>query len=136
MGAYDKPEEALMMEYIREGGFMMYPLIGITVVIVVMAVRSWLRIRGRAGNDAVVETGIDAVLFWGSYGVVLGILGTLVGIAQAATAIQAVGTVTAALVWGGIKVALNTTIFSLVVFSIAFVVWFALRVRYRRSAIA
>jgi biopolymer transport protein ExbB/TolQ len=47
-----------------------------------------------------------------------------------------VGTVTAALVWGGIKVALNTTIFSLVVFSIAFVVWFGLRVRYRRSAIA
>jgi biopolymer transport protein ExbB/TolQ len=136
MGAYDEPEEALMMEYIREGGVMMYPLIGITIVIVVMAVRSWLRIRGRAGNDAVVETGIDAVLFWGSYGVVLGILGTLVGIAQAATAIQAVGTVTAALVWGGIKVALNTTIFSLVVFSIAFVVWFALRVRYRRSAIA
>jgi biopolymer transport protein ExbB/TolQ len=133
---YDKPEEATMMEYIREGGIMMYPLIGIAIVIVIMAVRSWMRISGKAGNDAVVETGIDAVLFWGSYGVVLGILGTLVGIAQAATAIQAVGTVTAALVWGGIKVALNTTIFSLVVFSIAFVVWFSLRVRYRRSAIA
>jgi biopolymer transport protein ExbB/TolQ len=136
MGAYEKPEEATMMEYIREGGIMMYPLIGIAIVIVIMTVRSWMRISGKAGNDAVVETGIDAVLFWGSYGVVLGILGTLVGIAQAATAIQAVGTVTAALVWGGIKVALNTTIFSLVVFSIAFVVWFGLRVRYRRSAIA
>ena len=125
-----------MMEYVREGGYMMYPLIGIAVVIVAMAVRSWLRISGKAGSDAVVETGIDAVLFWGAYGVILGILGTLVGIAQAATAIQAAGSVTAPVVWGGIKVALNTTIFSLCVFSIAFVVWFALRVRYRRAALA
>lgn len=124
------------MDYVREGGFMMYPLLAISAMIVVMAVRSWLRISGKAGSDAVVETGIDAVLFWGTYGVVLGVLGTLIGIAQAATAIQAAGQVTTPLIWGGIKVALNTTIFSLLVFSIAFVVWFALRVRYRRTALA
>jgi hypothetical protein len=125
-----------MMDYIRQGGYMMYPLIGIAVVIAVLAVRSWLRISGKAGSDAVLETGIDAVLFWGTYGVVLGVLGTLVGIAQAATAIQAAGAATSPVVWGGIKVALNTTIFSLCVFSIAFVVWFGLRVRYRRTALA
>jgi len=104
--------------------------------VVVLAGRSWLRLH-RGTSDVVLETNIDAVLFWGAYGVVLGLLGTLVGVTQAATAISASGasTVGAALVWGGIKVALNPTIFSLVVFSIAFVVWFALRVRYRRVAV-
>lgn len=122
-----------MMEFVRESGYMMYPLIGTTIIIAVMAVRSWLRTTGKRGHDPVVETGIDAVLFWGSYCVILGVLGTLVGIAQAATAIEAAGEVSTSMVWGGIKVALNTTIFSLCVFSIAFVVWFALRVRYRRT---
>lgn len=124
------------MEFVRESGYMIYPLIGTTIIIVVMAVRSWLRITGKSGSDPVVETGIDAVLFWGSYCLVLGVLGTLVGIAQAAMAIEAAGQVPTSMVWGGIKVALNTTIFSLCVFSIAFVVWFALRVRYRRTVLA
>jgi biopolymer transport protein ExbB/TolQ len=67
--------------------------------------------------------------------VVIGMLGTLVGIAQAATAIESSGgTVGAALVWGGMKVALNTTIFSLLIFSLASILWFGLRVRYRRAA--
>jgi hypothetical protein len=125
-----------MIDYIRAGGHIMYPLVGIAIVVAVLAIRSWLRMRRAGGNDALLETGIDAVLFWGAYGVVLGILGTLVGVAQAATAIQAAGAASTALVWGGIKVALHTTIFSLVVFSIASVLWFALRVRYRGKAAA
>ena len=72
-----------------------------------------------------------------AYGVVLGILGTLVGIAQAATAIQAAGgTVQSALVWGGVRVALITVIFGFLIFSVALVAWFVLRVRYRRAVAA
>ena len=102
--------------------------------VVAMTVRSWLSVtRGERRPDAVVETRIDSVLFWGAYGVVLGILGTLIGIAQAATAIQAAGQVEAGLVWAGIRVSLITVIFGLLIFSIALVAWFVLRVRYRRT---
>ena len=122
------------MELVRQGGYVMYLLIGIALAVVAMTVRSWLSVtRGERRPDAVVETRIDSVLFWGAYGVVLGILGTLIGIAQAATAIQAAGQVEAGLVWAGIRVSLITVIFGLLIFSIALVAWFVLRVRYRRT---
>lgn len=125
-----------MMELIEQGGFMMWPLVLISLAVIAMTGWSWVSLRG-AGSaaDAVVETRIDSVLFWGAYGVVLGILGTLVGIGQAAGAIASFGaeTVSAALVWGGIRVAMITVIFGFLIFSIALVAWFFLRVRYRRA---
>jgi hypothetical protein len=54
----------------------------------VLAVRSWLRVRSAAPGDPVVETGIDAVLFWGGWGALVGVLGTVGGIAQEAGAIE------------------------------------------------
>jgi hypothetical protein len=122
-----------MMDLVNAGGFMMYPMIAIALAVAGMTVWSWRTLQVRqAGAVAVVETRIDSVLFWGAYGVVLGILGTLVGIAQAASAIQAAGAVSAPMVWGGIRVALITVIFGFLVFSVALVAWFALRVVYRR----
>lgn len=123
------------MEYIEQGGYMMWPLIAIAIAVLGLTVWSWMSLPGsRTAADAVLETRIDSVLFWGAYGVVLGILGTLIGIAQAASAIQAFGgeTVSAALVWGGIRVAMITVIFGFLIFSIALIAWFVLRVRYRR----
>jgi hypothetical protein len=124
-----------MIELFHDGGFMMIPLLVTTLAVVALTIRSWMTMpRERGGADAVVETRIDSVLFWGAYGVVLGILGTLVGIAVAAQAIERAGaaSMNAAVVWGGIKAALITVIFGFLVFSFALVVWFLLRVRYRR----
>lgn len=122
------------MDFIHAGGIMMYLLLAIALGVAVLAVRSWLRLR-RGPADAVVETTIDAILFWSAYGVILGLLGTLVGLAQAAQAVERAGAVEVTLIWGGVKVALIPTIFSLVIFSIAFIIWFALRMRYRRLAV-
>lgn len=44
--------------------------------------------------------------------------------------------VSAALVWGGIRVALTTTLFGLLVFATAALAWMGLRTRYRRSLAA
>lgn len=121
-----------MMGFIREGGVIMIPLLIVTFVMLALAVRAWLRLgRGDAAVGA-MGTGIDAVLFWGAYAVVLGLLGTLVGISQAAGAISRMGTVSAAFAWGGIKVAISTTIYGLLVFAVALLLWFALRSRHRR----
>jgi hypothetical protein len=124
-----------MMEVMREGGYMMYPLMAIALAVLGLTAWSWAGVRNGPGRDAVLETRIDSVLFWGVYGVILGVLGTLIGISQAASAIQAFGgeSVSAALVWGGIRVALTTVIAGFLIFSVAFVFWFALRVRYRRA---
>lgn len=124
-----------MMEFIRQGGFFMIPLVMIALVVLAMAGWSWMSMRAEPRGDVVVETRIDSVLFWGVYGVILGVLGTLIGIAQAASAIQAAGEVTASMMWGGIEVALTTVIAGFLVLSVAFVLWFVLRVRYRRLAV-
>lgn len=124
------------MELIRNGGFMMYPMVAIAIAVLGLTAWSWRSLpRNAAGVDAVLETRIDAVLFWGAYGVVLGTLGTLVGFGQMAQAIQAAGVteVSAAMLWGGIEVAMITIVFGFLIFSVALVAWFLLRVRYRRA---
>lgn len=125
-----------MSEFMRQGGFFMWPILLITVVVIALAVWAFLRIRRIEGPDAVLETGIDAVLFWGVWVVVVGLLGTFGGIYQAAGFLERAGAINAALVWGGIKVALTTTLFGLFVFALAALLWLGLRVGYRRRVAA
>jgi biopolymer transport protein ExbB/TolQ len=112
----------------------MWPLVTIAVVVVGLGVAAAVRIGQTEGADPVLETGIDATLFWGGWALLLGLLGTFGGIYQAAGAIEQAGAVSAQLVWGGIKVALITTLFGLTIFIVASVIWFGLRTWYRRTA--
>jgi biopolymer transport protein ExbB len=107
-----------MIEFISQGGY------GIT------AARS---LRSASGPDPRLEARIDGVLFWGGFGVVLGIIGSLIGVVQAARIIEAAGgVVEPILIWGGIRVALTSTIVALLVFGLAALAWFALRRGYAR----
>jgi hypothetical protein len=65
-----------MSELMRQGGVMMWPILLITLVIAGIALWALLRIRKVKDPDAVLETGIDAVLFWGVWVIVVGLLGT------------------------------------------------------------
>lgn len=123
-----------MSGFIAQGGFFMYPLLLIALVIVGLAIWTTVRLRRGSGPDPVLETGIDATLFWGGWALLLGLLGTFIGIYLAAGAIQAAGEVSAALVWGGVQVALITTLFGLGIFVVAALIWFGLRTWYRRVA--
>ena len=124
-----------MMEMMMDGGYMMWPLLAIALVVAGLAIKVGVQLRTQSGADPVIETGIDATLFWGGWALLLGLLGTFVGIYQAAGAISRAGEVSAALVWGGIKVALTTTLFGLTIFIVAALVWFGLRTWYRRSVL-
>ncbi len=125
-----------MTDYIAAGGYMMYPLVVVGVLTLGLAAWSAYRLPAVSGPDPVLETGIDATLFWGGWALLLGLLGTFVGVYQAAGAIEAAGDVSASLVWGGIKVALTTTLFGLMIFTVAALLWFALRTWYRRRSMA
>ena len=127
-----------MMPFMLEGGYVMWVILAVALFVLALGVRSWMRLRTLHGPDPVTETGIDAVLFWGAWAVVVGLFGTFMGIYQAASAISSIGaqSVSAALVWGGIKVALTTTLFGLLVFTFASLGWIGLRTRYRRAIAA
>jgi hypothetical protein len=125
-----------MMEFFKQGGFFMWPILVISIVIGVLAVWAFMRTRDLDGPDAVVETGIDAVLFWGVWVVVVGLLGTFTGIYLAAGVIEQAAAVSPAVIWSGIRIALTTTLFGLLVFCVAALMWLGLRVSYRRRVAA
>ena len=72
---------------------------------------------------------VDAILFWGGFATITGCLGTLVGIVIAAQSIEAAGTVSTTLVWGGVKVALLSSVFGILVLAASSLVWFALQIK-------
>jgi len=125
-----------MLDFFEQGGFFMWPILAIAIVIVWLAVRSWSRTRSLESPDAVVETGVDAVLFWGVWVLVVGLLGTFTGIYQAAGAIERAPGISPAMIWGGVRVALTTTLSGFLVFSVAALLWMGLRFMYRRRLAA
>jgi hypothetical protein len=122
-----------MIELFSQGGVIMYPLLAATAAVIGYGVAAARGLRSATGPDPRLEATIDGVLFWGAFGVVLGVIGSLIGIVQAARIIEAAGgVVEPILVWGGIRVALTSTIVALPVFGLAALAWFALRRGYAR----
>jgi hypothetical protein len=80
-----------MTEFFRDGGLIMYPLFAVTVAVIGYSVAAARGLRSASGPDARLEATIDGVLFWGGFGVVLGVIGSLIGIVVAAQAIEAAG---------------------------------------------
>lgn len=113
-------------------GFIRYPL-GLSVLIVVaLTAYSAVRLfRAEATADPMTKTWLDAILFWGGFALVTGVLGTLVGIVVAAQSIEAAGAVSGTLVWGGVKVALYSSVFGILVLAGASLLWFGLQLRWR-----
>jgi biopolymer transport protein ExbB/TolQ len=120
------------MDAFREGGFMMWPILGAGLVVLATAVAEGRKlVFGSGGRWPTANA--EVVLAWGGFAAVIGVLGTLIGIVQAARAIEAAGHVESSLLWGGIKVTLITSIFGLLVFAASLLIWFGLHaIRSRR----
>ena len=123
-----------MIEIFRSGGVMMWPLTVCGLLVLGLAVRASLALgREAPRRPAGALSTVDAVLFWGGLGAVLGVLGTVVGAAQMAGAIERAGGVQAATVWSGIRVALVTSIAGMLILIVALLLWMALRALYSRG---
>jgi hypothetical protein len=68
-----------------------------------------------------------AILVWGALNAVLGVLGSAVGISLAAGAIENAPSISPPLLMGGLKVALSTTVFGMLLFALALVSWLVIR---------
>lgn len=123
-----------MREAFLSGGIMMWPMLVIAVGILVLAVRTvWLLQRAEA-QPWEVERRLQSIVFWGIMSVILGVLGTTVGIIQMAQAVSLAGAVDPPLVWGGFGVALVTLIFGLLIFVVSALFWFTLRQWYMSAS--
>ena len=120
-----------------DGGFMMYPITFCAIMVLALSGQTMWRMKAAdPGLSILARANIDGVLFWGGYASILGVLGTVVGIAISAQAVEAVGEVHTTLVWGGIKVSLITTMYGLLVLLGGGLLWFGLRYWHRRTVLS
>ena len=119
-----------MIETFQSGGVMMWPMLVIALGVVILAGRAAARLWRADGSLEDVDRSLQSIVFWGLVALVLGVLGSVVGLVQMAQAIAAFAAsgVTMATIWGGFAVALITTIFGLSILLVALIVWFVLRV--------
>lgn len=117
-------------------GYIVYPITFCGIMVAALAARAFMRLRdGGSGQVTLVRPTIDGTLFWGAYAAVLGVFGTVLGMIVAAQAVEAVNVIEPRLVFGGIKIALTSTMYGMFIFLVAALMWLGLRSRHRKAAL-
>lgn len=113
-------------------GFIRWPLSFSALVVAGLALWGAAQLF-RPGAVATLRTKVwvDAILFWGGFAVVSGVLGTLMGMVIASMSIEAANGVSQALLWGGLKVALLSSVAGVLILAGASLSWFVLQLRWR-----
>jgi len=122
----------MLADFWIQMGYMRYPLTFSLLVVIGLGLLAAGRLfRPGSFPDRYTKTWIDAILFWGGFAVICGVLGTLIGLTIAAGYIETSGEVSTPLLWGGIKVALSTTLYGFLILAFAALVWFGLQLKWR-----
>jgi len=113
-------------------GFPRWPLAFSVMVIAGLTLVSAVRLYQPGATGSLrTKVFVDAILFWGGFAVIAGFLGTLIGVIIAAQSIEQAGQVSTALAWGGIKIALLSSTFGVLILMAASLAWFGLQFRWR-----
>ena len=124
------------MSFFEEIGFIRYPLLVVLVFMLVQTGRGIFDLtRTRLADGATLR--IHSILVLGVLGACLGLIGTLVGVYLAAGYIERAGEVSTSLVWGGIKVALGSSVVGFLMLGFGSIAWLVLQyARGRRESLA
>jgi biopolymer transport protein ExbB/TolQ len=123
------------MELFKYMGIWGLPLAVIAIAVVVLIVRTALRLPGMTADDrAAVGNGLHGILFWGAVSALIGIIGQNSGMYNALTAISRAREISPQVIAMGVAQSLTTTLFGLTTLLVAAVAWFTLLTRYRRAA--
>lgn len=115
-----------------EMGVIHWPLLVSLLAVAGLTAWSAVRLlRPGAAPDLRTKAWIDAILFWGGFALVAGVLGTLVGVIVAAQSIEMAGDIQPVLIWGGIKVAMSSAAAGSLILCLAGLLWFFLQLRWR-----
>ncbi|MBN1886130.1 MAG: MotA/TolQ/ExbB proton channel family protein [Candidatus Krumholzibacteriota bacterium] len=118
--------------FFRQMGPFGYLMIVITIANIVLVLRKAVLIAGGTRDRARLESGLDAILFWGIIAQVLGVLGQLTGVYNALHAIIRATEISPDVVMTGFRESFTTTLYGLWVCVLSAVAWFVLRSIVRR----
>jgi MotA/TolQ/ExbB proton channel family protein len=113
-------------------GFIRWPIAFAVLMITALSLYSTAQVyKPGAWANLKTKVFIDAVLYWGGFALVAGILGSVVGLILAFQSVEMAGEVSPMLVAGGVKVATLSTATGLLVLAMASLIWFSLQFRWR-----
>ncbi len=119
----------MIIKHLFEGGPAFMSIIYIMWVAVIILVIRFLIIYSKDKQSIKLKRTNDAILFIGSLTFLIGIFGQTIGIFMALSSIQAVGEggIAPALIAGGLKVSMITTMYGFGLILTSSVVWFIFR---------
>ncbi|GJQ64631.1 MAG: hypothetical protein SCALA702_36840 [Melioribacteraceae bacterium] len=124
------------MNFIMQGGIFMWPLLIIAIAVIVIAARKANDLYMKEGlSKSQLEKGINTILFWGSFSIILGFFAHFMGVYNAMMAIQQAENVSPAIVAGGYGMSLITILFGFVIFIVSLLIWGVFRARFNNLMI-
>ena len=122
-----------MIQFFMEGGMMMWFLLILAILIIVLSVRKAIQLSGKQElPKSVLETGINAIIFWGALAAIIGFFSHYLGVYYAMQAISRANDISPAIVAYGYSMSLITILSGLMIFLISFVLWFVFRWRLKQ----
>lgn len=100
---------------------------GILTIILIIAVAVAVYIYVQGGRESTKAPSASLVKEIGIFGLIFGIFGQFMGLYQAFSAIEQMGSVSPALLAGGLKVSVITTIYGMIIFVISWLLYFGLK---------
>lgn len=124
-----------MTKLFIEGGpaFMGILTLVLLVIFVLTIVNAVYLASGKSHDPGIVKSRLGYIKSTGLFALIAGMLGQLIGMYQAFEAIQRIGKVSPALLAGGMKVSMITTMYGFAIFIIAYLLWFALEAYATRN---
>ena len=121
-----------MIKFFMSGGVFMWIHLLLLALIIYLSVKKSSDLFFKANKPAAeLETGINAILFWGVFNVALGFFAHYWGLYQAMLDIRAANDISPAIVAEGHAVSLITVLAGLFIFMFSAVIWSLLRWRFR-----
>ena len=125
-----------MIQFFLEGGMMMWFLLIIAVVILVLSIKKAIQLYGKQEvSKPILESGINAIVFWGAISAIVGFFAHYLGIYYAMIAISRANDISPAIVSYGYSMSLITILTGLTIFLVSAIIWFVLRWRYKQIVI-
>jgi len=122
-----------MIQFFMSGGLMMWFLGIIAIVIIALSVRKAIQLYGNQElTKPILESGINAIIFWGAIAAIVGFLSHYLGLYYAMFAIMEANDISPAIVAGGYAASLITILSGLTIFIISLIIWFVLRWRFKQ----
>jgi hypothetical protein len=117
-----------IVELHSAGGPLFMSILSLTFLIILIysGIKAY-RLFSSPGEISKNAADVSQILQLGIFSAVFGIFGQCIGLFMAFMAIEEAGDISPAMIFGGLKVSMITTLYGLLIFLVSFLIWFGLK---------